>query len=293
MAPSAGNPAPHPDPRRPKLNLPALSCDAHCHVFGPTSLFPYADDRTFTPAEATVQDVVSRQRFLGFERAVIVQSSCYGTDHRGLLNALRGDPDRLRGVAILTPDVSAGAIEELHEAGVRGARLNFLPHLGTSLDPADQEVILAGLADRGWHAEIHVHSHGISEHRDMIASIRTPVVIDHMARLDLASGLDGPDVQSLLRLMDTGNVWVKLSGADRVSIAGAPYDDAVELAALLARHAPERVLWGTDFPHPNIDGVAPDDGLLVDLIGSIAPSERARQLLLVDNPAEFFGFQVS
>jgi 2-pyrone-4,6-dicarboxylate lactonase len=288
--PSPGNPRPHTDPRRPALRLPPGSTDSHCHVFGPGSVFPFAPDRKFTPVDVPRQEVAARQEFLGFERAVIVQSSCYGTDHRALLDALRADPVTRRGVALLTSTTTPRELAELDDAGVCGARIHFLSHLGAAPDRSAQQAVLAMVADLGWHAEIHLEGHGVIDHAGMIASIRSKVVIDHMARVDLREGLGSRAVGSLLTLLDTGNVWVKVSGADRVSLQGPPYADAAELGALLVNHAPERVLFGTDYPHPNIVGDAPDDGLLVDLVESMAPSESHRRMLLVDNPAAFFGF---
>lgn len=288
--PSPGNPGPHPSPRRPSLQLPAHSTDSHCHVFGPNDVFPYSPDRRFTPVDAPREEVTARQQFLGFERAVIVQSSCHGTDHRALLDALAADPAHRRGVAILGPDLSAEDLQIFDDAGVCGARLHFMPHLGAEPDPADQRNALATIAELGWHTELHVHGAGIVERAAMIAAIPGPVVIDHMARINLEEGLEGPSVSSLLSLLERGNVWVKVSGADRLSLTGPPYADAVALGTLLVERFPERMLWGTDYPHTNIVGDAPDDGLLVDLIGEMAPTESARQRLLVDNPAELFGF---
>jgi len=290
FVPSAGNPPPHPRPTKPRLVLPPGSTDAHCHVFGPGAVFPYSPDRTFTPVDAPRELVAERQRFLGLERAVIVQSSCHGTDHRALVDALRADPVNRRGVAILGPELGPADLEALDREGVRGARLHFLPHLGATPEPAEQSAVLRAIADLGWHAEIHVQGSGVTDHQQMIAAIPGPVVIDHMARVDLRHGLDGPAVRSLMDLLDRGNVWVKVSGADRVSAQGAPYADAIALAALLVERFPERVMWGTDFPHPNILGTAPDDGLLVDLIELMAPTQALREALLVTNPAEFFGF---
>ncbi|MCW2759444.1 MAG: putative metal-dependent hydrolase, TIM-barrel fold [Nocardioidaceae bacterium] len=289
-APSVGNPGPHPHPRRPQVVLPALSTDSHCHVFGPHDVFPYAPERTFTPVDAPVAEVSARQRFLGLERAVIVQSSCHGTDHRALVDALEADPANRRGVAILGADLTVPDLEQLASAGVCGARLHFLPHLGAAPEPADQRAVLGTIADLGWHTEIHVQGIGITDRAAMIAAVPGPVVIDHMARVDLREGLDGPSVRALLGLLDGGNVWVKVSGADRVSLTGPPYADAAALGALLVRHFPERVVWGTDYPHTNISGDAPDDGLLVDLIGEMAPTETLREQLLVTNPAVLFGF---
>lgn len=259
-------------------------------MFGPASVFPFAPDRPFTPVQAPHADVAARQRFLGFERAVFVQSTVHGTDHRVLLDALAADPANSRGVALLTENLSRAAIAELDAAGVCGARLNFASHLGANPDPAYLRFVLATVADLGWHLEIHVEGTGVAEHSALIAGITLPVVIDHMARLDLREGADGPSVRALQRLLDRGNVWVKLSGADRVSVTGPPYADAAALARLLVSRFPERVLWGSDYPHVNIDGAAPDDGLLVDLIPDMAPTEALRERLLVTNPAEFFGF---
>ncbi|MBZ5739530.1 amidohydrolase family protein [Nocardioides mangrovi] len=290
VAPSPGNPGPHPSPRRPHLVLPPGSTDSHCHVFGPHEVFPYSPDRTFTPVDAPRQQVAELQTFLGLERAVIVQSSCHGTDHSALLDALRADPERRRGVAILGPEVTAAELEELDRSGVCGARLHFMPHLGDDPLPDEQQSVLAAVADLGWHAEIHVQGSGIVDQESMISAVPGPVVIDHMARVDLTEGLDGQPVRSLTNLLERGNVWVKVSGIDRLSRTGPPYADAVALAALLVARFPERVVWGTDYPHTNIEGDAPDDGLLVDLLARIAPTDAALERLMVTNPAELFGF---
>lgn len=290
FAPSASCPPPHPAPRRPLLRLPAESCDSHCHVFGPSAVFPYAAQRTFTPVDVPLDQLIALHRRLGLERAVIVQSSCYGSDHGALLHTLAAGAGRYRGVALINSSTPAEQIGRLHEAGVRGFRLHFLPHLG---DPPTWDEVrrcVALVADRGWHAEIHLRHADIARYAGLIRSFPIPVVIDHLARVDLAQGADSDAVSALFGLLDTGDVWVKTSGADRVSLAGPPYADAVEFAARLVSHAPERVLWGTDFPHPNIAGPAPDDGLLVDLLASIAPRGDQLRRMLVQNPAEFFGF---
>jgi 2-pyrone-4,6-dicarboxylate lactonase len=282
-----GCPPPHPSPRKPSIVLPPGACDAHCHVFGPAAVFGYAADRTFTPVDVPAAEVAARHAYLGLDRAVIVQSACHGTDHAALLDALAAGGGRLRGVALVGDGTTPAEIARLHAAGVRGFRLNFLPHLRRP--PGRDEIagILARVADLGWHAEIHVHGTGVVEHRALIESLPVPVVIDHLARVEIG---DGTAVRTLRELLDTGRVWVKVSGVDRVSRQGPPYADAVALAALLVRHAPERVLWGTDFPHPNIVGPAPDDGLLVDLLARIAPTSTLLDRLLVRNPAEFFDF---
>ena len=282
-------PPPHPEPTVPSVRLPTGSCDAHCHIFGPGDVFPYAPDRTFTPPDVSRHELRRRHDHLGLDRAVIVQSACHGTDHAALLDALRADPDRYRGVALITAGTSDAAVAELHAAGVRGFRLNFLPHLGAAPAPETIAALVRKVAPYGWHAQIHVAGDGVREMADRIRAIEIPVVVDHMARVDLRQGLDGPAVESLLRLLDDG-VRVKLSGADRLSVTGPPYHDAADLARLLAAHAPDRVLWGTDFPHPNITGPSPDDGALTDLIARIAPTAEARHRLLVANPADLYGF---
>lgn len=288
--PALSCPPPHPAPRTPQVRLPDGSCDSHCHVFGPAAVFPYAPDRTFTPVDAPVSQLMTLHRQLGLDRAVIVQSSCYGTDHRALLAALAAGAGRYRGVALINPATRPAEIARLDAAGVRGFRLHFLPHLGPPPTRAEIKSMVALTADLGWHAEIHLHSADIARLAELIRWFPIPVVIDHLARLDLAQGGDSAAVGALLGLLDTGRVWVKTSGVDRVSRTGPPYPDAVALAARLVAHNPERVLWGTDYPHPNITGPAPDDGLLVDLLASIAPGERELRRMLVQNPAEFFGF---
>jgi 2-pyrone-4,6-dicarboxylate lactonase len=270
--------------------LPPGSCDSHCHVFGPGDVFPYARDRTFTPVDVPRQRVAALHRFLGLRRAVVIQSSCNGSDHTVLLDALAAGRGDLRGVGLIGEHTPAAEIAELHRAGVRGLRLNFLPHLRQAPRPEEVATVLAKVADYGWHAEIHVAGTGVIDHGDLIRGIRAPVVIDHLGRVDLAEGLDSPSVRALKALLDTGRVWVKVSGVDRASRTGPPYTDAVALAALLVEHAPDRVLWGTDFPHPNIAGDAPDDGLLTDLLADIAPRREHLERLLVTNPAAFFDF---
>jgi 2-pyrone-4,6-dicarboxylate lactonase len=288
--PSPGNPPPFPSPRKPSVALPPDSCDAHCHVFGPGAVFPYAPDRTFTPVDVPKEEVAALHDFLGLSRAVVVQSSCNGSDHSVLLDALAAGNGRLRGVALVSDSTSPEEVEQFHAAGVRGFRLNFLDHLGTAPTRSAIDSVLEKVAPYGWHAEIHIQGHGVRDHRKMIESLPCPVVIDHLGRVDLAEGLDGPAVSALLELLSSGMVWVKVSGVDRVSQLGAPYADAVELASLLVAHAPDRVLWGTDFPHPNIVGAAPDDGLLVDLIAQIAPTKELLEQVLVTNPGKFFDF---
>jgi 2-pyrone-4,6-dicarboxylate lactonase len=290
LVPSPSCPPPHASPRTPKIRLPDDSCDSHCHVFGPAAAFPYAPDRTFTPVDVPAAQVIALHQHLGLQRGVFVQSACYGSDHRVLLDALAAGAGRYRGVALIDAATSRAELSRLHAAGVRGSRLHFLPHLGRT--PSQDEIrgTVRLVADLGWHAEIHLHGADIANYAGLIRRFPVRVVIDHLARLDLADGADSEAVTALLHLLDTGRVWVKTSGIDRVSLLGPPYADAVAFAARLVDLFPERVLWGTDFPHPNITGPAPDDGLLVDLLADIAPGSEQLRRLLVQNPAEFFGF---
>lgn len=281
---------PHdPDPRKPVLKLPPLACDAHFHVFGPRNVFPFADDRTFNPHEAPKAELFRLHRFLGFGRGVFVQSGAHGRDHRVLLDLLDSGQGRYRGVGLLMPDIPKDELRRLDAAGVCGARFHFFSHLGAPTPLEDIKAVIALVAPLGWHVAIHVGGQGLVEQYDFLAGIEAPVVIDHMARIDIGEGLNGQAFTALKRLLDRGNVWVKLSGADRISKTGRPYADAAPFARDLAQHAPERVVWGSDWPHPNHTRV-PDDGDLVDVIAEIAPDERARRLMLVENPEKLFRF---
>ncbi|MCT9112590.1 amidohydrolase family protein [Streptomyces mirabilis] len=291
--PSPGCPPPHPAPRTPALVLPPDSCDAHCHVFGPADVFPYATDRTFTPLDAPKEQLFGLHAHLGLSRAVVVQSSCHGHDHRVLLDALGSGGGRLRGVALIGEATTRAEIEELHRAGVRAFRLNFLPHLRTPPTRTEIDSVLERVDGLGWAVQLHVRGEEITALEDVVRALPGRAVVDHIGRVDLRAGPDGPAVRSLRTLLDSGDVWVKVSGVDRVSAQGPPYADAVALAASLVAYAPERVVWGTDYPHVNITGAAPDDGLLVDLVGRIAPGPSHLRRLMVDNPAELFDFPLS
>jgi predicted TIM-barrel fold metal-dependent hydrolase len=281
---------PVPDPKVPALRLPPGSCDAHCHVFGPVDRFPYAVDRTFTPPEAPKERLRALHRILGLDRAVIVQSVCHGNDHTALFDALEAGGGSYRGVALVGPPTPEHEITRLHNAGVRGARLNFTPHLGPAPTPETVRAVADLVGPFGWHLAVHLAGEGVADHESLIASLAVPVVIDHMARVDLRAGLESEAIRALSRLLETGDVWIKLSGADRLATRPPDFDDAVALARLLVQRAPQRVLWGTDFPHPNTRGFMPDDGIMVDLIERFAPDEATRHRLLVSNPAACFGF---
>jgi 2-pyrone-4,6-dicarboxylate lactonase len=281
---------PDPNPKKPRITLPPLACDSHFHVFGPHSKFPYALNRTFTPADAPKEDLLRLHEFLGFQRGVFVQSTCHGTDNSVLVDLLNAGKGRYRGSALLDPRTPDAEVERLDDAGVRGVRLHFFGgHLGAPKPREEITDIIEKVAPYGWHIQIHTGGHGVLDLYEFIASIEAPVVIDHIGRIDIAEGLQGKTFAVLRRLLDRGNIWVKLSGTDRISKQGYPYQDAIAFPRNLAAHAPERVVWGTDWPHPNHSAV-PNDGDLVDLIAEIAPDARTRQLMLVDNPTKLFGF---
>jgi predicted TIM-barrel fold metal-dependent hydrolase len=281
---------PDPNPKKPNLKLPPLACDSHFHVFGPHHKFPYALGRSFTPTDAPKEDLFRLHDFLGFERGVFVHSTCHGSDHGVLLDLLAAGRGRYRGVALLKPDTPAAEVERLDDAGVRGIRLHFhFAHLGEPMPYVDMRQVIEAVSPYGWHIAMHLGGEGVREHYDFITSIDAAVVIDHIGRIDVAEGLNGAAFSTLRRLLDRGNIWVKLSGTDRITKQNYPYADAVPFARALAAHAPERVVWGTDWPHPNHNAV-PNDGELVDLIAEIAPDSRTRQLMLVDNPTRLFGF---
>ncbi|HVU40449.1 MAG TPA: amidohydrolase family protein [Xanthobacteraceae bacterium] len=281
---------PDPNPRKPRIALPPLACDSHFHVFGPHSTFPYAPDRPFTPTDAPKEDLFRLHEFLGFQRGVFVHSTCHGSDHAVLVDMLAAGKGRYRGVALIRPTTPPAEVDRLDDAGVRGVRLHFFAsHLGPPMSRDDMRKVIELVSPYGWHIAMHMGGHGIRENYEFITSIDAAVVIDHIGRIDVGEGLRGQTFTVLRRLLDRGNIWVKLSGTDRISKQAYPYADAVPFARDLANHAPERVVWGTDWPHPNHNAV-PNDGDLVDLIAEIAPDARTRRLMLVDNPAKLFGF---
>lgn len=277
-------------PRTPTLRLPQGSCDSHVHIFGPFDRYPLPDDRSFTPSLAPESALRQWHERFGFEHCVIVQSQGHGYDHRPMLDALRSSDGRYRGVALVRQGDSDEMLASYHAAGVRSARFHFLAHLGGRADLNVIREVAARVKPLGWHLALHVAGNDIVEYEDFIRSLKLPVVIDHMARPDLAAGPEGAAISALRRLLDSDNVWVKLSGADRLSASGAPFHDVLPIARNIAAHAPQRVLWGSDWPHVNLHAPMPDDGDLTDLIAEIVPDDTNRRLLLVDNPAGLFGF---
>ncbi len=280
--------APDPNTRTPAYRLPPGACDAHCHVFGPADRFPYAPDRAYTPPDAPYEDLVRLHRVLGVERAVIVHASCHGSDMRVTLDAIARSGGAMRGVAVVDPGVTDADLAALDAGGIRGVRFNFVKHLGGMPDMAFFERVLAQVEPLGWHVVLHLDAEDVVELAPRIARIRVPFVIDHMGRVKAKNGLDQKPFRQLLELMRNPLAWVKICGAERVSSAGAPFRDALPFARALVEAAPDRVLWGTDWPHPNIAGDMPNDGDLVDLLAEAVEDGEVRRRVLVDNPTRLY-----
>jgi 2-pyrone-4,6-dicarboxylate lactonase len=287
MHPPVANP--HPPT---KLKLPPGATDTHCHLFGPWDRFPLPpkDGRPYLPAEAHLQMYEHMQQRLGLSRAVFVQSVGYGRDHAALLDALKQGRGRYAGTAILDETAGDDEIARLHEAGVRGTRFHFMSHLGHDADTAQVLRVAERVAKHGWHLLLHVDGRSLLQYARFFETLPTPFIVDHMGRIDGAAGVQQPAFQALLDLLKLDRCWVKISGADRITKRTAPpYDDVTPFARALVAAAPDRVLWGTDWPHTNMDRV-PDDGDLADLLAAFVPDEALRRRILVDNPQRLYDF---
>jgi 2-pyrone-4,6-dicarboxylate lactonase len=274
------------DPRTPRLKLPKGATDTHFHVFGPAERFPYAVDRSYSPAaDAPKETLFALHKKLGIERGVVVQSLVHGFDNSSAADLLAADKN-YRGVALLPTSTGMAELKRLHGQGFRGVRFHYMD----KGDPVEDVLAMAKrLADLGWHLQIHMDGPRIAELSPALARSPVPVVIDHMGRVDASKGVDYPDFRALLSLMGKKHLWVKVSGSERISKQRAPWKDAAPFARKLVAEFGDRALWGSDWPHPNLKEV-PDDGDLVDLIAEMAPSEAERRRLLVDNPRLFYGF---
>lgn len=281
----------HPDflshRRKPRFKLPQGATDAHCHVFGPGDKFPYSPNRRYTPEDAPKEMLAALHDYLGVDRAVIVQASCHGTDNAAMLDCIASDPKRYRGVAIVDDSFTDADYDKLDRGGVRGARFNFVKHLGGAPDMAVFNRVIDRIKGRGWHVVLHVDAPSIVPLSDMIRALPLPFVIDHMGRVPSAAGVDQLPLRALIELSRLENCWIKVCGAERIAMP--PYAAAVPIAHALVEAAPTRVLWGTDFPHPNATHEA-DEADLVDLVPQFAPDPLAQKRLLVDNPARLYGF---
>ena len=280
----------HPNPSKPRFTPPPGSVDAHCHVFGPGSDFPYAPERKYTPIDAGKDQLFALRDYLGFDRNVIVQATCHGADNRAMADALVWAEGRARGVATITPSTSRAELADLHAAGVRGARFNFVRRLVDPKPDAYYRALVDSLAEWGWHIVIYFEAADLDERWNLFTTLPTPVVVDHMGRPDVTASVDGTQFGQFLRFMtENENVWCKVSCPERLSVLGPPdYVDVRPFARRVVEQFPDRVLWGTDWPHPNMTHHMPDDGALVDVIPHIATTPELQQKLLVDNPARLY-----
>jgi len=283
--------APDPDTKKPKFRPPPLACDAHCHIFGPAAKFPYAPDASYHPPDSPFEDLQRLHKVLGIERAVIVHASCHGSDMRVTLDGIKRSGGKYRGTAIIDESYGDKQFKEMQGGGIRGVRFNFVQHLGGRPDMAFFQRTVGRLKEMGWHLILHLDAQDLVEFREMFMKIPVPMVIDHMGRVVAAKGLQQEPFKVLQDFMKNQNTWVKVCGAERVSSKGPPFDDAVPFARALIEAAPDRILWGTDWPHPNVGKHMPNDGDLVDLFPRMAPEPALQRKILVENPARLYGFE--
>ena len=276
-------------PSTPRYVPPPGAVDAHCHVFGPAAAFPFSAKAKYKPQDATPEMLFALRDRLGFARSVVVQASCHGTDNAATLNAIAKADGRARGVAVVDPAIADAELDALHVGGIRGIRFNFLTRLVDDA-PKDRFLDIARRVARlGWHVVIYFEADILEELRPFIAAIPVPVVIDHMGRPDVTQGPHGADMTALRALLDSRpDIWVKVTCPDRLDPAGAPYDDFVGAVRPLIETYPDRVLWGSDWPHPNMETRIPDDGGLVDVIPRIAATPELQRKLLVANPMRLY-----
>ncbi|MFA6310188.1 MAG: amidohydrolase family protein [Sterolibacterium sp.] len=291
----------HPNPSKPRFRLPPGAVDAHCHVFGPAARFPFSPERKYTPCDASRDQLFALRDLLGFERNVIVQATCHGHDNRALVDALRHSQGKARGVASVGRDVSDAELREMHEAGVRATRFNFVKRL---VDFTPREVLLEiaqRIAPLGWHVVVYFEAQDLPELWDFFTALPTTVVVDHMGRPDVNQPVDGPEFELFIKLLRShSNIWSKVTCPERLSKSGPPalngeeyeksgaYRDVVPFARRVVETFPDRVLFGTDWPHPNLKNHMPDDGLLVDFVPHIATTPELQRKLLVDNPLRLY-----
>jgi len=287
----------YPNPSKPAFVPPPGAVDAHCHVFGPAAQFPFAPERKYTPCDASKDQLFALRDRIGFSRNVVVQATCHGNDNRALVDALVHSGGRARGVASVSRDVTDAELQAMHAAGVRGTRFNFVRRL---VDFTPREVlaeIASRIAPLGWHVVVYFEAQDLPELWDFFTTLPTTVVVDHMGRPDVRLPVDGPQFELFVKLMrEHPNVWSKVSCPERLSVTGpkaldgerAAYRDVVPFARRIVETFPDRVLWGTDWPHPNLKNHMPDDGLLVDFIPHIAPTPELQRKLLVDNPMRLY-----
>ena len=279
----------HGNPKKPDFILPEGAVDAHCHVFGPANEFPFAPERKYTPCDAGKDQLYALRDHLGFSRNVIVQATCHGKDNRAMVDACRSAGELARGIASVGANITEAEIDDMNEAGVRGVRFNFVKRL---VDATPREVFLT-IADKiksfGWHIVVYFEAADLEELEPFLKQLPSIIVVDHMGRPDVTKSVEHAEFQRFVRLMDENeNIWSKVTCPERLTAKGPPYDDVVAHCAHITARFPDRVLWGTDWPHPNMKSHMPDDGALVDFIPRFAPDARQQQKLLVDNPMRLY-----
>ena len=283
----------HPSPKQPDFIPPAGAVDAHCHVFGPAAEFPFAHERKYTPGDAGKDKLFALRDHLGLTRNVIVQASCHGKDNSAMIDALQASGGMARGVAVVAHDISDDELDSMNAAGVRGVRFNFVKRL---VDATPRELFLR-TAERvqrlGWHIVVYFEAPDLADLTPFLKELPGVVVVDHMGRPDVTRPVEGPDFGMFVDLMVTmPNLWTKVSCPERLTAAGPPYDDVVPFQRHLVETFTDRVLWGTDWPHPNMKSHKPDDGLLVDHVARIAQTPELQQALLVSNPMRLYWSEV-
>ncbi len=278
----------HSHPSKPKYTLPPGAIDAHCHVFGPMKQFPFSPKAKYLPKDAGPDKLFALRDRLGFERNIIVQASCHGTDNSATLDAIAQSNGRARGVAVVDPDIDAVELARLHDAGIRGIRFNFLKRLVDDA-PKDKFLAVARIIPANWHVVIYFEADILDELRPFIDAIPVPVIVDHMGRPDVTQGAEGPDMIAFRNLLNSrSDLYFKPTCADRLDADGPPYTDFIRSVRPLVEDYPDRCLWGTDWPHPNQQSVIPNDGELVDIIPQIAPTKELQYKLLIDNPMALY-----
>jgi predicted TIM-barrel fold metal-dependent hydrolase len=273
------------------ITAPPLACDAHCHVFGPADRFPFSPTRSYTPPDSGIDDFEELQKRLGLQRAVFVQASCHGTDNSAMIDAIQRGNGRYAGVAMVDTSFTDDDLAFLHANRVRGIRFNFVAHLGGAPNMDHFWELVHRVAPLGWHIVLHLDAQDFGTYSPVLDDMPVPYIIDHMARVPAADGLDQAPLQLLLnRLSDDDKCWVKISCAERLTEGRvAPYNDVIPIAQAVVAAAPDRILWGTDWPHPNLAEM-PDEGELLDLLARIVPDEALRNQILVDNPQVLYDF---
>jgi 2-pyrone-4,6-dicarboxylate lactonase len=279
----------HPNPKSPDFVVPNGAVDAHCHVFGPSAEFPYAPERKYTPGDQGKDKLFALRDHLGFARNVIVQATCHGKDNRAVMDACRTAGDLARGIASVGKDITRDELAEMHEAGIRGVRFNFVKRL---VDATPPEVFL-GIAEKiqefGWSTVVYFEAADLEGLAPFLNRLPGIIVVDHIGRPDVAKGVDHPDFRRFVDLMaNNERIWSKVTCPERLTVAGPPYDDVIPFGQTIVDAFPDRVLWGTDWPHPNMKSHMPDDGVLVDYIPKIARTPEQQHKLLVDNPMRLY-----